>query len=153
MVRGNSGVVMEAILSNNPPPGEGVSSSSGNGGRASRDDHKHPRLSSSTVQSLNGSGEAIITFTRSFTSMPAVTCLLYESSELQPVVFKVKTWAQDGNGNYTGCTIKGYRSSLLPALSGIVLIGPLVTALANFNVFGGSAAGAQFCCIALQPSN
>jgi hypothetical protein len=65
----------------------------------------------------------------------------------------VKAWTKDASGNYTGCTIKGARASLLPALSGIALLTGLVTALANYNVFGGSAAGAQFCCLAVQPSS
>lgn len=143
---------MQFLLSNRAPISEAVAPTSGASDKASRDDHKHPRLSSATVQALNASGEAVITFTRSFSSLPAVTCLLYEMSDAQPVVFKVKTWTQDGSGNYTGCTIKGARSSLLPALSGVLLIGPLITALANYNVFGGSAAGAQFCCLAIQPS-
>lgn len=144
---------LQALLSNATPPGEAVTPVPGSGGMASRDDHKHPRLSSATVQSLNASGEAVITFTRTFSSMPVVICLLYETADNQPVVFKVKSWTQDAQNNYTGCTIKGSRASLLPALSGITLLAGLITALANFNVFGGSAAGAQFCCLAIQPSN
>jgi hypothetical protein len=120
---------------------------------ASRDDHKHPRLSSATVQTLDANGEAVVAFTRSFAALPAVTCLLYESSDAQPVVFKVKAWTRDAQNNYTGCTIKGVRSSILPSLSGVTLLTGLIAALANFNVFGGSAAGAQFCCLAIQPSN
>lgn len=146
-------VQLQALLSNTPPPGEAVAPAPGSGSMASRDDHKHPRLSSATVQTLNASGEAVIVFTRSFTAMPAVQCLLYELADNQPVVFKVKTWTQDAQGNYIGCTIKGVRSSILPALSGITLLTGLITALANFNVFGGSAAGAQFCCLAIQPSS
>lgn len=46
----------------------------------------------------------------------------------------------------------GLTSAILPSLSGIGLLTGLITALSNLNVFGGSAAGAQFCCIALQPS-
>jgi hypothetical protein len=144
---------LQALLSNDAPPAEANTPVPGTGGMAARDDHKHPRLSSATVQILDGNGEAVITFTRNFAAMPAVTCLLYEASDAQPVVFKVKTWAKDTQGNYTGCTIRGARASILPALSGIALLTGLVSALANYNVFGGSAAGAQFCCLAIQPSS
>lgn len=143
---------LQALLSNTAPTPEATAPAAGSGGMASRDDHKHPRLSSASVSMLNASGEAAMTFSRSFTAMPAVMCLLIEAADSQPVVFKVKTWTQDAQNNYTGCTIKGSRSSILPALSGILLIGPLISSLANFNVFGGSAAGAQFCCVAIQPS-
>jgi hypothetical protein len=144
---------LQTLLSNGAPPPEANVPAAGTGGMAARDDHKHPRLSSATVQSLDANGEAAITFTRAFAAMPAVICLLYEASDAQPVVFKVKAWTKDAQGNYTGCTIKGYRSSILPALSGIALLTGLITALANYNVFGGSAAGAQFCCLAVQPSS
>lgn len=144
---------LQTLLSNDAPPPEATAAAPGAGGMAARDDHKHPRLTSATVQVLDGTGLATVMFTRSFTGLPAVTCLLYEASAAQPVVFKVKGWVQDANGNYTGCTVQGYRASILPALSGIGLLTGLVGALANYNVFGGSAAGAQFCCIALQPSS
>lgn len=148
-------VTMEALqrlLANDPPVSEANAPAVGIAGMAAREDHKHPRLSSATQSTLNASSEAVLTFTRVFSAMPVVTCLLYENADAQPVVFKVKSWTQDGQGNYTGCTVKGYRASILPALSGILLVGPLISALANFNVFGGSAAGAQFCCLALMPS-
>lgn len=139
-------------LSNQDPAAEKVTPAPGSGDQGARADHVHPRLTSATVQNLNASGEVQVMFTRSFAGIPAVTCLLYEATTAQPVVFKVKDWVRDGDA-YTGCIIQGVRASVLPALSGILLLGPLITALANFNVFGGSAAGAQFCCIALQPSN
>ncbi len=124
----------------------------GNTFLASRANHAHERLSSAGNYTLNGVGETTITFSRTFAVKPAAVCLLDEAGDTQPVVFKVASWVQDGNGFYTGCTVKGYRSSLLPALSGILLLGPLVSALANFNVFGGSAAGVKFSFLALQPS-
>lgn len=144
---------LQTLLTNDAPPPEATNPAAGTGGMAARDDHKHPRLTSATVQVLDGTGAATVLFTRAFAALPAVTCLLYEATSAQPVVFKVKGWVQDANGNYTGCQVQGYRASVLPALSGIGLLTGLVTALANYNVFGGSAAGAQFCCIALQPSN
>jgi hypothetical protein len=143
---------LRAILTTANPDAEAVVAKPGTGQSAARDDHQHPRVSSATVQVLDGTGVATVMFTRTFASLPAVACLLYEASAAQPVVFKVRTWVQDAQGNYTGCVIQGNRASLLPSLSGIALLTGLITALSNLNVFGGSAAGAQFCCIALQPS-
>ena len=144
---------LRAILTTASPDAEAVVAKPGTGQAAARDDHQHPRVSSATVQTLGADGTTTVMFTRTFTSLPAVTCLLYEASTAQPIVFKVKGWVQDAQTNaYTGCIVQGYRASILPALSGIALLTGLITALANYNVFGGSAAGAQFCCIALQPS-
>jgi len=119
---------------------------------AARDDHKHPRISSATVGVLGANGEATVVFTRSFPVIPAVACLLFESADSQPVIFKVKTWARDAQLNYTGCVIKGYRSATLPSMSGVVLVTGVIAALSNFNVFSGNANGAQFCCLAILPS-
>ena len=144
---------LSAILGNDAPPPEAVSAKSGAAVLAAREDHQHPRLTSATVQALDSQGVATVMFTRSFASLPAVTCLLYESTPAQPVVFKLRGWVQDPQTNtYTGCIVQGFRASILPALSGIGLLTGLISALASYNVFGGSAAGAQFCCIALQPS-
>lgn len=140
-------------LSDSMPAPEKTEPVPGNNDQGARSDHSHPRLTSATIQSLGTDGTVQVAFTRQFSAMPAVACLLYETTDAQPVVFKLKTWVRDGNGNYTGCVIQGYRSSILPALSGILLLGNLISSLANYNVFGGSAAGAQFCCIVLQPSN
>src|SRR5438067_5995410 len=141
------------VFSDATPAPEATAGAAGTVDAAARGNHTHPRLTSATVQALDTNGLATITFTRKFTALPAVTCLLYEAGAAQPVVFKVQNWIQDANNNYTGCVIQGARASVLPALSGILLVGPLISTLANYNVFGGSAAGAQFCCIALQPSN
>lgn len=140
-------------LSNDNPVAEKTAALPGSADQGARADHVHPRLTSATIQALDANGQATVMFTRPFSNLPAVTCLLYELTTGQPVVFKVSGWVQDADKNYLGCIITGSRSSVLPALSGILLLGNLIGALANFNVFGGSAAGAQFCCIALQPSN
>jgi hypothetical protein len=144
---------LAAILSNASPPGEGVNSAPGQAGMAARGDHVHPRLTSATVQSLDATGAAAITFTRSFSVKPCVTFTLYEADELMPVVFKVKGWTRDANGNYTGCSVKGYRAALLPAMNGVTLAAGVTSALASFNVFMAVPAAVEFSCIALQPSN
>lgn len=143
---------LRQILTNQAPPQEGVTAVAGAGNAASRDDHIHPRLSSATVSALDANAKATVMFTRTFATTPCVQCLLVEQADGQPVIFKVESWVMSGS-NFAGCVLKGYRSSVLPALSGILLIGPLISTLANYNVFGGSAANAQFCCLAIQPSN
>ncbi len=137
---------LQALLSNNEPPSETVAPAPGAGGLAARDDHKHPRLSSATVNVLGANGEVAIMFTREFSAMPAVTCLLVENADNQPVVFKVKSWTMNDQ-NYAGCVIKGYRMQTLPSVL------TLLTQLLSFNVVGGVAVGAQFCCLAIQPSS
>lgn len=137
---------LQTILSNNPPPTEAVTPAAGAGTKAARDDHKHPRLSSAVVTTLGPQGEVDVVFTRSFSVMPAVNCLLIETPDNQPVVFKVKSWARSGP-DYIGCTIKGYRMQTLPPVL------TLLTQLLSFNIAGGQAAGAQFCCVAIQPSS
>lgn len=144
---------LRAILTNIPPVAEGVAPVPGTGTMASRDDHMHPRLSSGTIATLGSNGEVAITFTRTFLTTPVVICTLIELADSQPVVFKVKSWTQDGQGAYTGCVIKGYRSTTLPAMGGVALVTGLVTLLSSLNIFGGTTSGAQFCCFAIQPSN
>lgn len=144
---------LQRILTNIAPVPEGVPPIPGTGNMASRDDHQHPRLSSGTVSALGSNGEITIPFTRTFATMPVVICTLIEAADSQPVVFKVKSWVQDAQGVYTGCIIKGYRSTTLPAMGGVTLITGIVTLLSNMNIFGGTTAGAQFCCFAIQASN
>jgi hypothetical protein len=69
-----------------------------------------------------------------------------EAADGQPVVFKVKTWTVDGNGNYVGCVIKGYRAQAVPQNLVSLLLGGV------FNLFAGSASGVEFSLIAVQAS-
>jgi hypothetical protein len=69
-----------------------------------------------------------------------------EAADGQPVVFKVKTWTTDGNGNYIGCVIKGYRAQAVPQNLVSLLLGGV------FNLFAGSASGVEFSLIAVQAS-
>lgn len=148
------------------PVAEGKTASAGSMNTATRADHVHPRLTSTASGTLNAAGEATITFTRTFPMKPAVIITPVESAEAQPLVFKVKAWLNEGGTAWQpgqafgGCVIKGYRSQALPAISSVsglltaVITGvnALVSALSNFNVFGGSAAGAEYSLIALMPS-
>lgn len=118
---------------------------------ASRGDHQHPRLTSSTRVALDASGNATVTYTRTFATKPAITLTAINPSG-RAVTLEITNDVVVG-GVYTGCVIKGYRSQLLPSLSGILLIGPLLTALGNFDILGGSAAGVEVNVIAIQASN
>lgn len=120
---------------------------------ASRADHVHPRLTSTTVQTLGTGGDVNIVFTRSFSKMPGVVCTAYKPTDNLPVTFEVKSWLQDAQNNYIGCTIHGGKAQTLPNISGIVLLTNLITALNQFNPFSGDASGTQFSCVAIQASN
>lgn len=138
--------IMAAFLSDEPPLPEAMAAAAGVEAKATRAGHRHPRLTSATLATLGSNGEVTVPFTRTFTAPPAVTCLLIEAADSQPVIFKVKTFIQDANGNITGAIIKGYRTNTLPASIG------LLSVLVGFSVTSGSAANAQFACIAVQVS-
>lgn len=140
------GVSMLDILSDEAPLSEAGAPKPGSMPKAPRVDHQHPRLTSSTAATLGSNGEVTVTFTRSFPVQPSVICTLIEAADNQPVIFKVKSWVQDANGNYTAAVVKGYRLTTLPASL------TLLSALISFNISGGSSAGAQFSCIALAAS-
>lgn len=137
------------------PMAETVTPDVGEGQSAARNDHTHPRLTSTTVQTLGTGGDVAITFTRSFSKMPGVVCTAYKPTDNLPVTFEVKSWAMGGAGgtDYLGCVIHGGKAQTLPNISGILLITPLITALNQFNPFSGDATGTQFSCVAIQASN
>lgn len=140
------------ILSDTPPMGEAGTPNAGTATKATRQDHQHPRLTATATGTLNASAQADIVFTRSFTSKPAVTVLAVENNTNPVPRFKVQSWVIDGQGKYTGCKIYGDKARALPALSGILLVGPLITALAGFLPYE-PAVGAEYSLIALQPSS
>lgn len=127
------------------PLSEAGTARSGSEGLATRADHQHPRLTSATTGVLNASGEATVVFTRTFPTKPSVSILYSETADGQPVVFKVKSWVQTGS-DYTGCVIKGYRSTTVPQNLATLLLG------AVFNLFAGSASGVEYSLIAVQAS-
>lgn len=146
-------------LSNAIPMGEATAATAGASEAASRGDHQHPRLTSSTRVQLDASGNATVTYTRSFAAKPAIVLTAINPSGAQ-VVLEVISDTMTG-GVYTGCVIKGSRARPLPtlnAVSGLLTavitgVNDLVTALTGFNIFGGSAAGVEVSVVAIQPSN
>lgn len=135
-----------AMLADTPPDGEATTATAGADAKASRRGHRHPRLTSAQWGVTDANGEASFTFTRAFTAKPAISFTYEESANNQPLEFKVKTWTQDGNGNYTGCVTKGYRMRTLP--SSILVL----TVLVDFSVTVNAPSGIPVSCIALQVS-
>lgn len=128
------------------PAAEGGTANPGVMPAGSRADHVHPRLTATATGTLNASGEATVTFTRIFPAKPGLTITYAETADGQPVVFKVKTWTQDGSNNYVGCIIKGYRAQAIPTNLVTLLLGGV------FNLFAGSPTGVEFSLIAVQAS-
>lgn len=131
--------------SNQIPLSEATTATGGALTMASAADHQHPRLSSSSRATLDGSGLATVTYTRSFSAKPAITLTAINPSG-RPVLLEVQSDVTDGGGNYIGCVVHGYRNQNLPAVL------TLLSALINFDVFGASAAGVEVNVIAIQAS-
>lgn len=137
---------LAAMLADTPPDGEATTANAGNESKASRRNHRHPRLTSASWGTTNVSGEVTFTFTRTFAAKPTVDLSYEEAADNQPLVFKVKSWTQDGNGNYTGLVAKGYRLRTLP--SSILVLSVLI----DFSVTMNAPSGIPVSCIALQVS-
>lgn len=116
-----------------------------------RSDHVHARLTSVTPVVLDANNEATVTFTLPFDIEPGVLFTYREAADNPPVTFKVKSFVMT-NGKFAGAVIKGYRATLLPPLSGIILLTGLVGALSNLNIFGGSAVGLPVIVTAIKQS-
>lgn len=135
-----------AMLADTTPQSEVTSGTPGTQDKASRGNHRHPRLTSAVWGVTNASGEVTFNFTRVFTTKPTVDLSYEELADNQPCIFKVKSWLTNGNGEYTGLVAKGYRLQTLP--STILSL----TALVSFSVSINAPAGINVSCIALQQS-
>lgn len=123
--------------------------------------HSHPRLTSATRATLTQDGTATVTFTRTFSRQPGVVMTEVNASGNQPLVLVVQSFTVE-SGLYVGAVIKGYRSNPLPSqnqltvaslLTGIIgSLNALASSLTGFNVFGGTAVGAQVSVVAIASS-
>ena len=133
--------------------------------RFAREDHQHPRLTSTTYATLDGTGQATVVFSRTFVNKPGLNLTETDASTgTQPLVLRGLAWQRDGNGLYTGVTMQGQRAQMLPTItpiSGVItLISGLITGintvlaqLTGYNVFGGNASGATVSVIAIARSD
>lgn len=134
-----------------PVPGDATPKSEATTGKPgavspyARADHEHPRLTSAGSVVLDANGDATVTFTRTFSAPPNMHYSYEEASNGQPIIIKRMGWVMTG-GLYTGVTIHGYRLQRLPAVL------TLLSALVNYDIAGGSAAGITVDVTALQKS-
>ncbi len=112
----------------------------------SRDDHQHPRLTSTTMATIGPANTVTVTFTRNFINAPGIVFTEINGAATQPAVFKVESWVMTGS-LYTGCVVRAYRSQTVPQN----LVNLLLSAV--FNIFGASASGTVFSCIAVARSD
>lgn len=166
----SAGQVQALIDSTMPKPATTTPAAEALGGNAgtnpskfAQEGHQHPRLTSTKYATLSADGTVTHSFSRTFVNKPGINITETDAAGNQPLVCVVQSWVQDGNGAYTGCVIKGYRSTILPMLSPVstlaILSGVITgvnainTALSAFNLFGGSAAGATVSVIAIARSD
>lgn len=113
-------------------------------------DHKHPRLTSATLVTLDGSGLATATFTRTFANMPSVDLTAIVPGGTQPVALQVESWVMTG-ADYSGCVVRGYRGQTT-SLAAVTVLGVSVAVGGQtLNAFA-AAPGVMVSVIALQNS-
>ena len=143
-------------LGNETPMAEKTVPTAGSGGQASRSDHRHPRLTSPHTGTLDANGEALLTFSRQFTNMPAM--MFKVVSWLKPNTAGSGLVAWTSGSPYAGAIIKGYRGQQLPNLgvvSGLLSavitgVNGIVTALTGYNPFAGPASNVVYTATAIQ---
>lgn len=161
--------IQAALLSDTPPVSEVTTAAAGSAMKTSRDNHAHPRLTSSTWHTTDATGQATVIFTRTFSVKPSVVCTAEEDNTNPVPRFKVRRWLKaDGSAwtsgsPYGGCVVYADRSRALPVISplstGLTLILNLVNALnVIFATLSGytayeAAPNMPFSAIGLQASN
>ncbi|GAM01747.1 hypothetical protein [Sphingomonas parapaucimobilis] len=157
--------IASALIDTGTPAPEKTGGAGGSQAMAQGAGHQHPRLTSTTYATLDGTGQATVTFSRTFVNKPGLNLTETDATaSTQPLVLRGLAWQRDSNGLYTGVTIQGQRAQLMPAitpLSGALTlvtqvvagVNAIVTALTNYNVFAGNAAGATVSVIAVARSD
>lgn len=150
------------MMSSVTPSSETPSGAAGAGSLITRDDHRHPRLTSATVGEVTSGNTATIMFTRLFSAEPTIDyCELPPApttttpvagdlaANAQPTTGKVIAWVMDGTDptKYAGCIVRVYKAQVIPQNLVTVLLG------AVFNLFGASVVGTRFSIIALARSD
>ncbi len=145
------------------PPSEAIGGNMGSSNsRFAREDHQHPRVSSTTYVTLDVSGQATVTFSRAFTNKPGLNLTETDApASSQPLILRGLAWTRDAQNRYTGVVIQGMRAQQIPQLTPvaglltaiITGVNSVVTTLTGFNVFGGTAIGATVSVIAVGRSD
>lgn len=155
------------------PKSEATTAAKGNEQkRYALEDHQHPRLTSTTKATIVSGSTVAVAFTRTFVSKPGITCTEEPpdtgTMSPNPATFRVESWVREvmtptPSGAYTGCVIKVWRSRPLPTMTPLSLtalltavvtgVNALIAALTNYDIFGASAVGTTFSCIAIQRSD
>lgn len=161
---------INARMSDATPKTEATGGAPGAAMSIPRDDHQHPRLTSTTVQTSGANGQTTITCTRGFSRKPSPTFTVTEDNANPVPDFKVLRWLrQDGQpwvegadqtataNQIWGAVVYGQRARANPILNlgGIVLIGPLLTALGVLSGYAPYApleAGIEFGAIIVASS-
>lgn len=134
--------------------------------------HQHPRLTSTTKAAIVTGSTVQVAFTRAFSQPPGITCTEIPPDtgvmSANPATFRVESWVREvmtptPSGAYTGCVIKVWRSRPLPTMTPLSLtailtavvtgVNAVIAALTNYDIFGASAVGTTFSCIAIQRSD
>lgn len=131
--------------------------------RFAQQGHSHPRLTSTTTAVLDSNGQATIMFTRTFANQPGVVLTeVNAGASNQPLVLVAQSFIMTGP-LFSGVNIKGYRSQPLPNQNQITVaslltsvisgVNAIASSLTGYNVFGGTAAGAQVSVVAIARSD
>ncbi len=160
--------IASQILTTQAPKSEATSPTAGAGMLAARDDHQHRRLTSTTVATIASGNTADILFTRAFTNEPGIDYQELPPSastttpqagdtaaSAQPTSSRVLSWRMGPTATlpdaapteYTGCTVRVWRSQTIPQNLATLLLG------AVFNLFAASVVGTRFSIIAVARSD
>ncbi|MGX9983954.1 hypothetical protein [Methylobacterium fujisawaense] len=133
------------------PPATALDGSMGTSGNFARADHTHAARVQRTVLTTASDGTATWTFARPISvpsgALPVIAYMVEDQGT--PVVVQVtsRTFTSAGGvDTHTAVTIKAQRSQVLPA----ALVS--LSALLNFNVFGGSPAAVKVNLFAADPT-
>lgn len=138
------------MMSNATPSAEVTGGASGASTAIPRDDHSHPRLTSTTMATIATGSTVQVNFTRTFVNKPGMVMTEIEgdtSASAQPAIFKVQSWVQDGGGLYTGAVVKVWRAQVIPQNLATLLLGAI------FNLFAASVVGTTFSVVAVARSD
>lgn len=149
--QGNEGAVAAAVAASPMagsamPPATALDGKTGTSQRYAREDHTHAARIQRTVLTTIADGTILWTYARPIVcdagKVPPVTYMVEDGGSVVAVQILSRTFTSDpvtGKDTHVGVLVKAQRSQPLPGLTGILLIAPLITALANFNPFGSPA--------------